>query len=332
MPSSGLSPLERIRATWRGEPLDRPAWSLWRHFYDQERTAEALAGAMLAWRNAYAFDLLKVNPRAHYHVEGWGVRYAYPGRPDQRPERLEYPVHQPGDWAKIRPLDPTAGALGEQLEALALIRRGLGAEVPFVETVFSPLMVASYLVGSDEQLRRDLRLHPLEMHAALEAIAETFAGFATACLEAGAAGLFFATTWATPDKLGADEYAVFGRPYDLRVLAAAREGWLNLLHVCGERVLLLALADYPVQAFSWAARSPTNPGLAEARVRLPGMLVAGLSHAALLADDPTQAEQEARQALADSGGRGWALGPACSIPPTSHDENIRAAGRAIGAL
>jgi uroporphyrinogen decarboxylase len=327
-----MNKTERLRATLRGEAADRPPWSLWRHFYHREGSAQALADAMLEWAGAYGFDFLKVNPRAHYHVEPWGARYAYSGRPDERPQRLEYPVRQPGDWERLRPVDPSAGALGEQLDALELVRRGLGDETPFIETVFSPLMVAGYMVGSDEQLIRDLRRRPASVHAALEGIAQTFAAFTAACLEAGAAGIFFATTWATPDKVTAQEYAAFGRSYDLRVLDAARTGWLNVLHVCGERTWLLDMVDYPVQAFSWASRAPGNPSLAQAQDTLRGMLVAGLSHQALTAEHAADAEREARGAQAESGGRRWALGPACSVPAASRDANIRAAGRAIGAL
>lgn len=326
-----LSRTERVHATLRGEPVDRPAWSLWRHFYDRESSAEELASAMLDWVGRHRFDFLKVNPRAHYHVEGWGVRYAYSGQPEERPQRTQHAIHQPSDWAKIRPLEPTDGALSEQLDALRRIRDALGAEVPFVETVFSPLMVAGYLVGSDDQLIRDLREHPSAVHAALEAIAETFAAFVPACLGAGAAGVFFATTWATPLKVTGEEYATFGRPYDLRVLSAAQAGWLNILHVCGEQIMLLDFADYPVHAFSWAATTPSNPLLATARARLPGALIGGLSHAALTADTPTQAEQEARAARAQTRAAArWFLGPACSIPPASREANIRAAARAVG--
>ena len=51
--------------------------SLWRHFYECERTAEDLAGAMLAFHKKYDWDWMKVNPRASYHVEGWGVKTDY---------------------------------------------------------------------------------------------------------------------------------------------------------------------------------------------------------------------------------------------------------------
>lgn len=325
-----LSPRERIQATLRGDRVDRPAWSLWRHFYDRESTAEELAEAMLAWRERYRFDFLKVNPRAHYHVEPWGVEYVHAGSERDRPRRVRAAVLDHSDWERIVTVDPAGGALGEQLAALRAIETRLGGDVPFVETIFSPLMVAGYLVESDEQLLQDLREHPLAVHAALQAITDTFAAFARLCLEAGAEGIFFATTWASHEVLDVDEYDEFGRYYDLQVLEAVQEGRLNILHVCGEENMLLDLADYPVHAFSWATRGRDNPTLESAQVGLPGVLIGGLSQDSLTREDPAAVEEEARAALEQSGGLGWMLGPACSIPADARDENIRAAGRAIG--
>ena len=46
----------------------------------------------------------------------------------------------------------------------------------------------------------------------------------------------------------------------------------------------------------------------------------------------TAAGRAAESARAATGDRAWALGPNCSIPTTSRDANIRAAGRVIRAL
>src|SRR5919198_4235177 len=70
---------QRMDAALRNQPVDRPPVSLWRHFYECERTAEDLAGAMLAFHKKYDWDWMKVNPRASYHVEGWGVKAHYGG-------------------------------------------------------------------------------------------------------------------------------------------------------------------------------------------------------------------------------------------------------------
>src|SRR6266540_7018840 len=233
---SGMSKRARLDAAMRGDQPDRVPWSLWRHFYESESSAQQLADAMVAWQQRYDFDLLKLNPRAQYHVEDWGVRYRYSGGPHDKPERLEYAVKRSDDWGQLQANSPTGGALGEQLDAIRLTRARLGRDLPLVETLFLPLMVAEYLAESPEALRRDVEQAPGAVHQALAVIVETFSRFVPRCLEAGADGFFFATTWATPAKLPAELYAEFGRPYDLQVIDAARQAGasLNVLHVCGD--------------------------------------------------------------------------------------------------
>jgi uroporphyrinogen decarboxylase len=320
---------ERVTAALHGEPTDRPAWSLWRHFRAAESTAEQLSEQMLAWTRRYRFDFLKINPRAQYHAEVWGARYRSTGREHDRPERLDFPIKSATDWERLEPASLVTPALAEQLSAVRSIAAGLGGETPFVETIFTPLTVAGYLVEDHQSLIRHLREHPAAVHQALDVITRTFAPFAVACLEAGADGIFFAANpWASRAYLTPAEYAEFGRPYDLRVLEAVRGASFNILHVCDRDTMLLELADYPVHAFNWAATDPTNPDLAAAS--LPGLRIGGLSGEALTANDPAEANRQVQAARALAGDRCWALGANCSIPTTSRDENILAAGRAIG--
>lgn len=326
-----MSKRERVMAAVRGDETDRPPWSLWRHFYHAEYSAEDLAERMGSWVSAYGFDFLKVNPRAEYHVQVWDARYRPSSDEHQRAARLDFPVKSPDDWRRIEPRGLDGPALVEQLAALRALAARLGGEVPFVETVFSPLGVAGYLVADNETLQRHVREHPAAVHQGLEAITQTFAPFAAACLEVGADGIFFATTrWASRDWLTPEEFAEFGRPYDLRVLEAAGGASFNILHVCDSHNMLLDLADYPVQAFNWAATDPTNPSLADA-AGLPGLRIGGISREALTTEDPNVAAREAEAARAQAGDRRWALGPNCSVLTRSREANIRAAGRAIGA-
>jgi uroporphyrinogen decarboxylase len=330
--SEQMSKRERVTAAARGDETDRPPWSLWRHFYNAEYSAEDLAERMGTWAATYGFDFLKVNPRAEYHVQVWDAQYRPSSDEHRRADRLEYPVTSPDDWKKIQPRGLDAPPFAEQLAALQAIATRLNGEIPFAETVFSPLGVAGYLVEDNETLQRHIREHPQAVHQGLEAITQTFARFSTACLEAGADGIFYATTrWASRDWLTPEEYAEFGRPYDLRVLEAVRGASFNILHVCDPHNMMLDLADYPVQAFNWAATDPTNPSLAEA-ASLPGLRIGGISAEAMTDDNPDAAAREAEAAHRPAGDRRWALGPNCSIPPQSRDANIRAAGRAIGAL
>jgi hypothetical protein len=49
---------------------------------------------------------------------------AYRGHPGGAKRCTERAVTRSTDWARVRPLDPGAGALGRELEAVRLVRKG----------------------------------------------------------------------------------------------------------------------------------------------------------------------------------------------------------------
>ena len=323
---------ERVKAALAGEAVDRPPISMWRHFYDVEATGEGLAQAMLAFQQQYDWDFMKVNPRAQYHVEDWGATFQYTGDAYTPPANTNVPVASPRDWQALEPLDPHQGTLAEHLRALRAIKDRLQGEVPFVMTVFNPISLAGRLVASEDVLLQHLREHPQEIHAALEVITESYRAFVTACLDQGADGIFFATTsWASRDLLTDAEYQEFGRPYDLRVLEAAAEARLNILHVCRSHNMLQALADYPrAHLLNWDARDSTNHSLEATRRFTDRPLLGGVSREVMLNGPPEAVAQEVRDAIAQTGGRGFMVGPGCSISPRCPEENLRALKEAVG--
>jgi len=324
---------ERIMATLDGRAVDRPPVSFWGHVYHRECGAAELVEATLeAWRE-YRWDWVKLNPRKHYHVEPWGVSYRYPGVPDVKPELAAWPIHAGADWARITPRPPDQGALGEQLEAVRRLRRALPAEVPLIETVFTPLAVLGEMTATVGELRAHLDSHPDLVRGALEAVTATFVPFVRELLRAGADGIYLATVdWASADLLTPARYREWARPWDLRVLAAASGAPFNVLHVCKRRNLLFELGDYPVAAFSWATTDSTNPTLREALGRLGAAVMGGISQDdALQAGGPAAVLGEYGAALAETGGRRWLAAPGCSIPPTTPAGNLRAVRDAVAA-
>ena len=320
---------ERIRKTLLGEPIDRPPVSFWRHFYDREGSAEALASVMLEFQRAYDWDLLKVNPRASYHVEDWGVRTQRPGKgPLDKPKVVESPVKRPEDWNRIRPLNPTQGTLGEMLDAQERIAAEVQGETDWVMTVFNPISIAADLVNDDDVFRDHLRNHGERVHGALRAITDTFAGFVRESIQRGASGIFFATTdWANDEHLDRAMVAEFGRPYDWKVLAEASGALLNIVHVCGPGAFVDEHLDYPVAAVSWDACAPRNPSLKEVRARTRKILLGGIDHEKTFVDGPAEAiVAEARGAIAETGGTRFILGPGCAVPaaaPMAHYQVVR---------
>jgi len=256
----------------------------------------------------------------------WGLAFHYSGVPDEKPKRMEYPVHTPADWARVGPRDSSAAPLAEQLDAVKLVRAGLPADVPFVETVFSPLSIAADLAESPQAVLAHLRSDESKVLAAVEAITSTFRGFVRDVLAAGADGIYYATVdWATRDLITPAEYLRWARPYDLAVLDAAREASLNVLHVCRRNNFLFELADYPVHAFSWAATEPGNPDLKAGLTAVSGAVMRGVGQEdALQAASPEGVLRQLEDGLEQTGGRQWIVAPGCSIPPRTPPENLRA--------
>jgi uroporphyrinogen decarboxylase len=314
--------------------VDRPPASFWGHFYHRESSARDLVDATLEFQRLYDWDWIKLNPRKHYHVEPWGVRYRYTGRPDEKPVLETCAVREPGDWARIGPRAPDEGALGEQIEAVRLLRAALPADVPILETVFTPLAVLGEMVREPAELREAMRTHERPVRAALEAVTATFEAYVPRLLDAGADGIFLATVdWASEDLMGAEDYRAWARAGDLRVLAAAARARFNVLHVCKRRNLLLSLSDYPVAAFSWAATDSTNPSLATALARLEPAVMGGIGQdGALQEARPDAVLEEFRAAREQTGGRRWLVAPGCSIPPGTPAANLRAVRDAVESM
>jgi uroporphyrinogen decarboxylase len=319
---------DRVLAALSRKPVDRPPLSFWRHVPDVDHTAPGLAEAMLAFQRRWDLDFVKVMSSGVYCVEDWGCAVAYQGSPNGAKQCTKHAVQGRGDWARIRALDPGAGALGRELEAVRLIARGRADNAPILHTLFSPLTVARKLAG--DRLVEDLRQDPAAVEPALDAITETTARHARAALDAGADGLFFATQAAAPDVVTAEENARFDLPRMRRMLdAVAGRSVFTLLHVHGRDIYFDQAAGLPVHAMNWHDRL-TAPRLADAHRRFAGALVGGLGEGRTLLNGPPEAAAaEARDALAQTGGVGVIVGPGCVLPLATPDAHLAAVVAAV---
>jgi len=125
---------QRLEATLTGDVVDRPAVSMWQHFYDLEQTVDGLVQAMLDFQHRFDWDFMKVNPRACYHVQDWGNRYDFSPAPQAGPDLVDHRVKGPDDWAGLPVLNPSEGVLGEHIQALGMIRQQLDPDVPMIMT------------------------------------------------------------------------------------------------------------------------------------------------------------------------------------------------------
>lgn len=324
---------ERVDAALRGDEVDYVPVSMWGHDFEHEWDVHAFVAAMVENFTRYDWDYMKVNPRAYYHVEDWGVKARPSGHKYKAPIFESGPIRSTSDWRRLRPIDADRGVLGEQLHALQLINHAIGFNAYFVQTIFCPLGIAKYLTGNEDDLvLQTIREDRAAMHTALRTITETFTTYAIACLEQGASGIFYATNkWASEGMLTQDQYREFGEQYDLEFLDAIKSrSKFNILHNCGSHIYFDQLAAYPVPVLSWDANAEGNPDLREGKMRSGKAVMGGISQQTTLKDGtPTQVREEVAKALELTGGRHFFLAPGCSIPPEVPSKNLEAIRNAV---
>jgi uroporphyrinogen decarboxylase len=329
--------LERIRAATLRQPVDRVPFALWRHFPAEDQDPRGLAQATLLFQRRYPSDFVKVTFTGGYAVEDWGCEESAHVEPDGHRPCARHAVLSAGDWEKIEPLDPRAGAYGRSLETVSLIVKEVGG-APVVPTIFSPLSLARKLSG--DRLNADLKDHAERVGAALSAITDTQIRFAAACLEAGAAGVFYSIQDASLRFHSEAEYALHGEPHDRRFLESLLESLLDslrdrkpftILHAHGSDLFFGRLAALPADIVNWEDRS-TPPSLKEGRARVKGAVLGGLSQWKTLREGtPREVKAEIRDAISQTGGLGLIVGPGCVIPLDAPPENLQAVVEACGS-
>ena len=328
MEKKGFTHRERIENCLAGGDLDRPPVALWRHFPVDDQTPEGLAAITLDFQRRYDFDLVNVTPASSFCTKDWGVLDEWRGAAEGTRDYTRRAVQREEDWSRLRLLDPYQGALRATLESLGRITSELGPQVPVIQTIFSPLMQAKYLVGPEELIVH-LRRAPEAVHEGLKTVAESTRRFIEAALQTGIAGVFYAVQFASFELLSTEEYRNFGRRYDLQVLEAAQGSWLNMLHLHGNEVMFDEFVDYPVEVLNWHDRD-TGPPLAEGARQFPGLVVGGLSQRDMVEGTPHSVRALARQAIEDTGGR-VCLSTGCVMQTVTPWGNIRALRAAVDA-
>jgi uroporphyrinogen decarboxylase len=313
---------ERLEAAIAGQSVDRIPVALWRHFPGDDQSPADLAAATIAFQRRWDFDFVKVTPASSFQIKDWGVQDVWAGNIEGTREYTHHPIGQASDWRGLRPLDARAGALGEQLQCLKMIVEAL-AEVPVIQTVFSPLAQMKNLAG--ERLLIDLRQNMTAFKAGLETITQSILNFVHAIAATGAAGIFYAEQHATANLLSESEFVEFGREYDLRVLEATKSFWLNVMHIHGDNVYFDAVADYPMQVWNWHDRE-TGPSLKEGLAKIKGAACGGIARdMVMLCGQPEAVRQQVEDAIAQTNGRRYIVGTGCVTMIPTPEVNIRTA-------
>lgn len=311
----------RLEAAISGNVVDRIPIALWRHWPGDDQRPDDLAAVHVRFQEEYDWDFVKVSPASSFCLRDWGVEDRWVGHIEGTRTYVKRPVVHPDDWLGLKVLDPTQGALATQLECLEYLRKAFGKKVPFIQTVFNPLSQLKNLAG-EEKLILHMRQNAGQIHHALQTVADTTVRFIQEAKERGISGVYYAVQHANYNRMSEAEYQVFGRPYDLQVLSASNDLWLNVLHIHDPNGMFHLVADYPVQVINWHDRD-SQPGLTAGLKKTKAAASGGVSQWALHDEDPSIALEQASEALEQTSGRRWILGTGCVMMVTTPVGNIR---------
>ena len=323
-----LTPRERIGRSQRGEALDRTPISFWRHFPNEDQDPGRLVEAMLAFQERYQLDLVKLMPSGMYSVVDYGAITSPPDPSSGARGLASGPIHQMSDFLTLTPAAPDRGSLRTQLEVASTVRKAVSADVPVLDTVFSPLTMAAKVSGRSA---RDLiDVSPADLHRGLERMAADCIAFAQADLANGVDGIFFAIQWAGQGGLSAAEQEEFGVRYDLEVLDALRsQTQITMLHLHGPNPEFNIVQRYALDWVNWED-TETPPTLEEALQLTSAGLAGGITRTpSELSASSDIALATLRSAVRVTGGTRLLLAPGCVLPQEASPEVLDALREAV---
>lgn len=324
---------ERIQAALAGKPVDRVPFGMWYHLPHVDQDPVSLAETQIQMVEDYDLDFIKMMPFGNYQASDYGLSCTYYCTPTQAVFERKFAIEDAKEWGDIRELPGWFGNHGKVLLAAAQItaqQKKQGKEIPFVQTIFSPLTIARKLAG--DRIFDDMKRYPDLMHHALSEITKTCINFAKENVDAGVSGFFFASQCSTYNLMTEEAYREFGTRYDLQILNAVKDHtYFNIMHIHGENTMFDLLASYPVHALNWHDRW-VAPSLNEARKKTDKCLMGGINEAWLHTAKPEDIREHVKQALDMAGKTGFILTPGCCASMTTPKENILAIRDALKAL
>lgn len=313
---------ERIQAAIRGEKPSSLPYSLWSHLPGIDLDPVLLAEKTYEFYKTYDIDFIKTMNNGMYAIEDFGCEVDYSEIALGGVAKLvRSPVEKPEDWAKLNVCPFDQGSLSRELKSLSmLLEKVEGENVPVIFTVFSPITIADKISGK-KLLSHIEQGYGALVHDALGVIAETTANLAREAIRLGADGVFFASQMSTYDAMSDKTYLEFGKPYDLRVLEAAKDGWFNTLHAHGDNIMFEILKDYPVSVFNWHVWE-AMPALDEARLLTGKCLMGGLRRMDITNANKNELQNQIFECFKLLGGRNQILTPGCVIRHPLDDEML----------
>lgn len=333
-----MTPKERIQATLRGQPVDRPAvtpifmsWAagfLGRTYREYYLDGDVLAESQLAVAKAFNLDQVSAISDPWREASAYGMEFDYPEHGVGRPRSVL--IRSLQDISRIRPFAiEQAERPAQRIASVRKMAKAIGRTHSVLGWVEGPLATYADLRGV-ESMFLDLIDNPRMYLTAAEIIIDNQIRFAKAQAAAGADMVGVGDSVAS--LISPPMYQQFVLPFEKRLFDAIHEaGAAVKLHVCGDisnSIRFMAQTGCDIIDVDWMV------ALDEARAAVgPKITLAGNfdPSAVLLQGTPQEVANAARQNI-EMGGPRFVLQPGCEVPPGTPEANIRAFCPCAGCL
>ncbi len=309
-----MSKKKRVEAAIAGKPVDRVPFGVWLHNFAEEHSDEVLARETVRLYERFDFDFIKPQTRAHCFGEMWGQKMMpHTGR-DNGPVVATFALQNDADLNNVQRVSANTGSLLEQVNAYRRIRETVGDGVHIIATVFAPMMNLA-LMNPDGKagVLRMQTTAPEALERAASNMAATLSEYMQRCIDAGADGIYYATTTGNVGDVSDAQFERFQRPFDDQILAAAKHCPMTVLHMCGSAIHAPWFKDHAANVFSWAT-TPGNPTLTDMHDLTGRAVMSGAPAKPVIATmQPAALAAHVQRALEEMEGRSHILGPDCSI-------------------
>jgi uroporphyrinogen decarboxylase len=315
--SSTLSHKARVDRALRGQDLDRPPFTFYRHY--KRPTAQLEAQDHLEFHRTYNTDIVKVM------------------------NDFDYPQSTTGKWYELKPLD---SPYPDQLETLKLVRDGLNGDAYFIDTIYGPYMTAMILFQSQPQFasmgkseevedQQIKSLHEFQQqkpdawHGALEAITQSTINHIRRTKDIGTSGALVSIFNAESKFGSVEDYVRYTRPYDKRVFDALADTKLTILHLHYlEREYLDQFTDFNAPVIQYSVKTSGIP-ISEVRKRYSQPFAGGVDEIDYERLTVAEIRKQLTEARKEAGAR-YIAAPGCSVPISSTPEELARFPRALG--
>ncbi len=306
---------KRVLAAIEGnmDAVDRPPVSVWYHFGTQFLDGKRAGELEAEFFRHYDLDFLKMMND-----------YPWPFPPGMSA------VETPQDLGRFKRLTMEEPAFREQFAALREACLRVGSEAFVVDTVFNPFGIARRTLK--RKAARFMKEEPRAFLGWLELCTENLVSYIEAAARTGIDGVFLSVNGADADFLSDAEFERFVKPFDLRVLEAARSvGPLVIGHIHGKNLALDRVLSYPVAVLNWS-HLRDNESLSSVRKRSGLCFMGGMDETGTSQLTPGEIVESVLAAFRESQGGGFIAGPGCAVPADISPDLIRAPRLAVEGL